>query len=74
MIDTKYLLYILFPAIQAISHKDHQTNVLATENKNLRNKQQMIMLFFRFIQEYCSAFYYLFNIGGFYYLCSNQRV
>ena len=65
MIDTKYLLYILFPAIQAISHKDHQTNVLATENKNLRNKQQMIMLFFRFIQEYCSAFYSLFNIGGF---------
>ena len=65
MIDTKYLLYILFLAIQAISHKDHQTNVLATENKNLRNKQQMIMLFFRFIQEYCSAFYNLFNIGGF---------
>ena len=38
MIDTKYLLYILFPAIQAISHKDRQTNVLATEDKNLRNK------------------------------------
>ena len=74
MVGTKYLLYILFPAIQAISHKDHQTNVLATENKNLRNKQQMIMLFSVLFKNIVVHSTICLISVGFYYLCSNQRV
>ena len=49
IVNTKYLLYNLFPVSSAICHNVHQINVLATEDKNLRNKQQVIMLFFCFI-------------------------